>query len=353
MVWQWRSHLVCIVSTYGFNTDLRIAVVGWLADQGSSRKFSFFSGLALLFTSTLMFALGRSPVILVFARCLQGVAAAVVYTVGLAPLVDTVGRNEVGAWMGSALSGVNAGVMIGPFIGGIIFANAGYLAVFATISAVIGLDFIARLFLVEKQSAQKWVVEGGYGTFSRESNRESGPIYRDIVSTQEEGVVENRTAALQDAAKDDTFNPSNFGKPAPDQPIDHRAGTSEGLVRFLKTTAMLLKSRGFLAAMYGGFVQITIITAFDSILPLFVHQAFGWGSSGGGPIFLALTIPSLAAPIVGAMSDRLGARAVVLAGFAIATLTLALLSLVGQDSIQHKILLCALLAVTGKSRSLW
>ncbi|KAI4255643.1 MAG: hypothetical protein L6R42_006628 [Xanthoria sp. 1 TBL-2021] len=201
--------------------------------------------------------------------------------------------------------------------------------------------------MIEKQSAQKWVVEGGYGTFSRESNRESGPIDRDIVSTQEEGVVENRTTALQDAAKDDTFNPSNFGKPAPDQPIDHRAGSSEGLVRFLKTTAMLLKSRGFLAAMYGGFVQITIITAFDSILPLFVHKAFGWGSSGGGSIFLALTIPSLAGPVVGAMSDRLGARAVVLAGFAISTLTLALLSVAGQDSIQHKILLCALLAVTG------
>lgn len=353
MDWQWRSHLVCIVSTYGFNTDLRIAVVGWLADQGSSRKFSFFSGLALLFTSTLMFALGRSPVILVFARCLQGVAAAIVYTVGLALLVDTVGRNEVGAWMGSALSGMSAGVMIGPFIAGMIFANAGYLAVFASILVVIGLDFIARLFMIEKHSAQTWVVEGGYGTFSRESNRESRPINRDIVSTQEEGVIDNRTTDLQDAAEDDTFNPSNFGKPAPDQPIDHRSGSSEGLVRFLKTTAILLKSRGILAAMYGGFVQITILSAFDSILPLFVHKAFGWGSSGGGSIFLALTIPSLAAPVVGAMSDRLGARAVVLAGFAISTLTLALLSVVGQDSIQHKILLCALLAVTGKSRSLW
>ncbi|KAI4217859.1 MAG: hypothetical protein L6R36_009240, partial [Xanthoria steineri] len=93
-------------------------------------------------------------------KCLQGASAGIVYTVGLALLVDTVGRNEVGAWMGSALSGMSAGVMIGPFIAGIIYAKAGYLAVFATILAVIGLDFMARLFMIEKQSAKQWVVEG-------------------------------------------------------------------------------------------------------------------------------------------------------------------------------------------------
>lgn len=338
---------MCIPSTYGFHTDGRLAVVGGLADQGSSRRFSFFSGLALLFASTVMFAFGRSPVILVLARCLQGASAGIVYTVGLALLVDTVGRNEVGAWMGSVLSGMSAGVMIGPFIAGIIYAKAGYLAVFATILVVIGLDFMARLFMIEKQSAKQWVVEGSYGTFSQESHPGYRPINGDRVSTPGEGAVDERTTDVQGAATDNTLNPSDFGKSAGDERRDHRSGPGESLVRFLKTTAILLKSRGILAAMYGGFVQVTIICSFDSILPLFVHKTFGWESSGAGSIFLALTIPSLAAPVVGAMADRLGTRVVVLAGFAISTLALALLSLVEEDSIQHMILLCALLAVTG------
>ena len=286
--------------------------------------------------------------LLVVARCLQGASAGIVHTAGLALLVDTVGRNDVGAWMGSALSGMSAGVMIGPFIAGIIYAKAGYLAVFATILTVIGLDFTLRLFMIEKQSARKWVVEDKYGTFSGEPPQQYRPLNRDTIFAQEEDTVDNRTTDLQDVAKNDAFNSSDFREPATDQSSDHRSGPREGLVRSLKTTAMLLKSRGILAAMYGGFVQVALICAFDSILPFFVHKTFGWETSGGGSIFLALTIPSLAAPVVGAISDRLGARVVVSVGFAISTLTLALLSLVEQDSIQHVILLCALLALTGK-----
>lgn len=349
MDWQWLSLLVCIVPTHGFTANSRLAAAGYLADQGSSRKLSFFSGLALLFTSTLMFALGRNIVLLVVARSLQGASAGIVYTVALALLVDTVGRNELGAWMGYALSGMSAGVMIGPCLAGIIYAKAGYLAVFAVILAIIGLDFILRLSMIEKQSTPKWVAEDDYGTFSGESHRGYRPIDRDTASDQEEDIINNTISGLQDVAEIDALNPSDFEEPATDQPNDHRSSPREGLARFLKTTATLLKSRGILAALYGGCVQAALICAFDSILPLFVHKTFGWKTSGGGSIFLAITIPSLAAPVVGIMSDRLGARVVVLAGFAISTLALALLSLVRQDSIQHVILLCVFLAITGKT----
>ncbi|KAL8921906.1 MAG: hypothetical protein Q9208_005510 [Pyrenodesmia sp. 3 TL-2023] len=300
--------------------------------------------MALLFASTLMFALGRSLVLLVVARCIQGASSGFVYTVGLALLVDSVGRNEVGAWMGSVLSGMSAGVMIGPFVAGIIYAKAGYLAVFATILAVIGLDLILRLIMIEKQSARKWVVESDYGTFLGESHQQYRPIDRDPVSAQEEDFVDNRAAGSQDVDRDDVFDPSNFGKSALDEPSDHRSGPRNGLWRFFKMTTVLLRSRGILAAMYGAFVQVTIGCAFDSILPLFVQKTFGWETSGGGTVFLALTIPALAAPVVGAFSDRLGARVVVLAGFAISTLSLALLSLVGQDSVGNTMMLCPLAA---------
>ncbi|KAL8950439.1 MAG: hypothetical protein Q9222_003533 [Ikaeria aurantiellina] len=231
-----------------------------------------------------------------------------VYTVGLALLVDTVDRDEVGAWMGSALSGMSAGVMIGPFVAGLIYAKAGYLAVFATILAIIGLDFILRLFMIEKQSARKWKAKQNYGTFSGEPHQHHRPINRDEVSAAAEGEIEGTPTDWQRVAKVDDFSPSDFKKPATDQPSDHRHGTRKAMVKCLKTIAILLKSREILAAMYGGFVQATLICAFDSILPLFVHKTFGWETTGGGSIFLALTIPALAAPLVGMVSDRLGAR---------------------------------------------
>ncbi|KAL8958118.1 MAG: hypothetical protein Q9183_005902, partial [Haloplaca sp. 2 TL-2023] len=302
-------------------------LVGWLADQGSSRKISFLSGLTMLLVSTLIFAIGTSPVLLLLARCLQGASAGIVYTVGLALLVDTVGQDEVGAWMGSALSGMSIGLMIGPFTGGIIYLKAGYLAVFATILAIIAMDFAARLFMIEKQSAKKWSLQGGYGTFSTGPH----PVYRqtssrDLVSTQEDGLIDHSTPNGQDATN---VTRANSGKQPFHEPDDPQSPTPSSLTRFLKTTTLLLKSRGILAAMYGGFIQATIICAFDSILPLFVHKTFGWDSSGGGSIFLTLTLPSLAAPLAGAMSDRWGARVVVSAGFGISTLTLASLGFVG------------------------
>ena len=242
--------------------------------------------------------------------------------------------------------------MIGPFIAGIIYAKVGYLAVFAAILVVIALDFILRLFMIEKQSARKWAVEDKYGTFSREPHRQYMPIGRDTVSAQEEDTDDKTITNPQIVANDDAPSRSDFRARTMDQPSSHESNVRQGLARFLKTMATLLKSRGVTAAIYGGFVHIVLLCAFDSILPLFVHKTFGWETCGGGSIFLALTIPSLASPVVGVMSDRLGARKMILAGFAITTLALALLSLVGRDNTQHVIFLCVLLAMTGKLHSI-
>lgn len=54
-------------------------------------------------------------------------------------------------------------------------------------------------------------------------------------------------------------------------------------------------------------------------------------------------------PMAGALSDRFGARIVVLAGFIITTAVPALLCLMKSNSIAHKVLLALLLVVIGKS----
>jgi len=53
--------------------------------------------------ATLMLGLITNIYFLVLSRCLQGVSAAVIYTGGLALLVDTAGHDEIGQWMGVVL----------------------------------------------------------------------------------------------------------------------------------------------------------------------------------------------------------------------------------------------------------
>lgn len=52
--------------------------------------------LAIL--STLVFCLARAPGLLILGRALQGLAASVIYTAGLALVADAVGAEEIGAW---------------------------------------------------------------------------------------------------------------------------------------------------------------------------------------------------------------------------------------------------------------
>ena len=312
----------------------------------------------MLFIATLTFALGTNPITLVIARFLQGASAGIVYTVGLALLVDTVGRDEVGTWMGFALSGMSTGVMVGPFLGGIIYAKAGYFAVFAVMLGVIAFDFVLRLFMIEKKTAAIWreSSHGGndYGTFSNDSdgNRKPGDaVFGEHEESSENSSINSSGSSIEeDPIKQVPPELAPASLTIPYRPSLAKRFKKRFVSQF-PTIGTLLGSSRLIAAMYGGFINISLICSFDSILPLFVHKTFGWDSSGTGIIFLAITIPSLGAPLVGALSDRLGSRVVVLSGFVISALALALMMIVQHDSLKQIILLCGLLALTGAQSS--
>ena len=74
---------------------------------------------------------------LLCSRTLHGLSSSILYTVGLAVLVDTVGKDEVGQWMGTAMSCNNVGIIISPLFGGILYDKAGKMAVFGIMIALV------------------------------------------------------------------------------------------------------------------------------------------------------------------------------------------------------------------------
>jgi MFS family permease len=74
---------------------------GWVADKTNARRTPFLLGLFALLAATILLALGQSIAVLVIARILQGMSAAVVWTVGLAMILDTVGPKNLGKVIGS------------------------------------------------------------------------------------------------------------------------------------------------------------------------------------------------------------------------------------------------------------
>lgn len=114
----------------------------------------------------------------------------------------------------------------------------------------------------------------------------------------------------------------------------------------------LLTSRRLVIALWGCIVQGSLMTAFDSVVPLFVQRVFHWDSVGAGLIFLALIVPSLAAPLVGWISDRYGPRWPCVVGFILAIPFWVLLRLITHDSLNQKVLFCTLLALIGLALTL-
>jgi MFS family permease len=58
--------------------------------------------------------------------------------------------------MGFVTIGTGMATVLAPVLGGLVFARAGYTAVFAMAFGFIGLDLVLRLIMIEKVDAEKW-----------------------------------------------------------------------------------------------------------------------------------------------------------------------------------------------------
>lgn len=267
---------------------------------------------------------------LLVSRLCQGLSAAITYTVGLALLVDTVGRENIGQWMGTALSSSSFGLIISPLLGGIVYAKAGYMAVFGMAMALIVFDIIMRLIMIEKKTAAKYKpvekvtpANDLYGTFTcgPDAGDEQDDSSMSPVERQDEP---DRAPLLSDPSKGPAGKKSK-----------------------MPTILVLLGMPRLLAAIYGIFVNVSILAAFDGVLPLYVKRLFGWNSLNAGLIFLCLAVPALTGPLVGKLSDKVGPRWIAVAGCSLTAPPLVLLRLVAHDSMGQIVLLCGLLACCG------
>jgi MFS family permease len=75
--------------------------VGIIADRTKNRKTPFMSGLFAMMVGTVMLSIFSSIPLLLLARILQGSSAAVVWTVGFAMVLDTVGPENLGKVVGT------------------------------------------------------------------------------------------------------------------------------------------------------------------------------------------------------------------------------------------------------------
>ncbi|KAK4195635.1 major facilitator superfamily domain-containing protein [Triangularia verruculosa] len=325
-VQEWTAILL---ACYNVTLCLGSPVVGFYADHTSSRRWPLLLGLVALCASTVLLCLAKTIALLVVGRLLQGLSAAIVWSVGLALLVDTVGK-DIGYAMGYVTIAMSVGLLISPVIGGAVYDAAGYYAVFYIAFVIIACDIALRLVLVEKRVAQQWAV---------------GPESSEGESAREEDE-EKQVQAISHAAE-----PASLPSPTPP------AGTSSGSPNGESSTPALnpakhphwelIKNRRVLAALLAIAIEACIVFAFDTVIPLYVKETFRWNSTAAGLIFICVMVPGFASPIVGKLADKHGAKWFSVAGFALSIPPLVCLRFVTSNTIEHKVLLCALLTLLG------
>lgn len=249
--------------------------------------------------------------------------------------------------IGFALSGMNLGLLIAPFLAGAIYEMAGYYAVFAAIIGVILFAFILRVMTIEQRKAVKWLGEDRIDNSCPDGEGSDLEPNAPQQSSAESGLTNCSTEVVSTNGSSRTSEPPNEVSPL----LRTSKRTQSWFSATFPALALLLSSHRLGAAVYGGFTHATLITSFDAVLPLLVNRTFGWRSTASGLTFLALTLPSLATTVVGALSDRYGTRKASLFGFAVAITSLALLGLIIHDSLIDKIFLCVLLVFIGKLTS--
>jgi hypothetical protein len=212
-----------------------------------------------------------------------------------------------------------------------VFNKAGYFAVYYMAFALIFLDILLRLALIEKKIARQWI----------EPDQETA-------STLEEAP--NPPDAIEAAEpREDISSGREPGDLANKEKVDEPTQDTETPISKYPPVFRLLASRRLLAALWGCMIQGAEATAIDSVLPLFVQAVFNWDSTGAGLIFLAIIAPTFLSPVIGTLSDRYGPRWLTVFGFIIALPFWVCLRYVTENTIQHKVLLGALLFLIGLS----
>ena len=161
------ADLQWVLSGYALALAVFLLTAGSLADRFGRRRL-FLAGLAMFSAASALCALAPTAGMLVAARLLQGLGAAVVFPASLAILAEAfqgpARRRAIGAWGAT----IGLAFAAGPLIGGLLVDGFGWRAVFAA-NVVLGLPTMALAirYVAESRDPDPPPVDwAGVGTLS-------------------------------------------------------------------------------------------------------------------------------------------------------------------------------------------
>ncbi|KAK2626009.1 hypothetical protein QTJ16_004271 [Diplocarpon rosae] len=306
-----------LLASYAGAQVLFSMVAGYITDKLPSRQPLFLFGLAALFASTAMLFWGKSIPVLIVARLLQGMSASVVWTIGLALIMDTVGTAKLGVTIGSIFSMISVGELVAPPLGGVVYMKGGSIAVFGTGVGLLGVDFIMRLLVIEKKTAATYgvIIEG---------------------EQEEDGEASETSPLLSNGkTKEEELKMWIIPKSQP------------AWIRSLPILYCLGNTRLWVSQLVT-FTQATLLAVFDSTIVIEAQALFGFDSLKAGLIFIPEILPCLVVgPLAGRAVDKYGARPIATLGLVFLSIPLLLLRVPHSGGAAEIAKMSAILSLSG------
>lgn len=239
-------------------------------------------------------------------------------------LVEAVEPERRGRTLALAMSVITCGTVTGPAISGTMFQLAGYWAAWSVPLALLGLDSIARLAMIEKSASEQSLPNKTEETLDTPEPHESQSLLTNPAHNYEttpqtplhpakdrQGTIRSLAPSFRDPWSDEELTPLSLPSPS-----------------FYRT---MLLNPGVLAGLANTLAQALIVAAFDTTLPAFLRYTFGWGSMPVGLIFLGLQGPIIVlGPVVGGLRDKVGCKIPTVIGWGVVAPFLLLLAMAGR-----------------------
>ena len=292
-------------------------------------------GLLALTGSTIIYCVSTSPRMLLVARASQGASAVVIWVVGMALLIDTMGAADSGAAMGWTSVAFSGGSTLGPFAGGAIYDVAGHYAVFGLGFVILGIDLALRFTMVERKDAETLLAR----------------VYTESYGTVCDGTLPAKVApSANEPDGTSTHSPSHSTDAdvakAPPTPLAESPPDSNPS-RLPPVLQLLLNPRIF-TALWAVFSVSLMICALEAVLPLYTQRLFTWSPTLSGANFAVFLLPILLDPLVGRFAASRTLRALfATTGFILGSLAFFTLTAVTEPTTVRKAIVWAMLIVLG------
>ena len=135
--------LKAVVASYILSLAVCIPVSGWMADRFGTRRV-FFSAVTLFTAASLLCGVSPNAPMLVAARLLQGVGAAMMMPVGRLTIIRTFSKSELLGAMNFVVMPALVGPLLGPTLGGVIVHVASWRYIFL-VNLPVGVAALAMI----------------------------------------------------------------------------------------------------------------------------------------------------------------------------------------------------------------